>query len=596
LTRKGEIRILNLIKIGFFVAAACAPAAAGIYYVTTTGSDSGSTGPFATIGYAANAIPDDGSTILVKDGLYTGSISLTRNFTKWTNIKAENSYKAQLTNVSGGTVRIFYITGSKIILDGFEIYNQGPMPPDLSSKGEYLVHITGPAADVKLRNCILHDNYINDMIKINADAVRITYEGNVSYNQGRDLAYTSAQGFQHMDVNKVSYVSTQDNIFFNDYQDANSKTCNGSFIVCKNSSSTTFGNHDNTFQRNVFLNWQGPSDQPFLLFGEDTNHPLFYDLVNGVAQNNLFIGNSTIAASAAFNVKGCQNITFRANTVSGDLPSGPTWPFAARVCLEAGQLACQNVFFYNNIYADLSGNMTRFSMGPDAESSNVIWNSNSYWNGGNAIPINAGSNAHFPAISADTNAITTNPGLPAQGSIVLPRWNAGTGTFTSGNRNIREEFLRLVNSYGAVSAASPCVKAASKTNMPAEDILGNIRKTAPDVGCFETGSSSPTGGGGSAAENPFVNVKSFPNPFTMTSNTSKDGTIKFANLPSGRLIKLEIFDGQGVLIKSATSDITENISWDRTDLSGNLAARGIYYCVLSDENGNSKKIKVSIIK
>ena len=59
---------------------------------------------------------------------------------------------------------------------------------------------------VTFRNNIIHDSYNNDLLKIHNGARFFTIEGNIFYNQ------TASE--QHMDVNGVTDVVIQDNIFF----------------------------------------------------------------------------------------------------------------------------------------------------------------------------------------------------------------------------------------------------------------------------------------------------------------------------------------------------------------------------------------------
>ena len=481
------LKLFSFLAALFTLVSACQ--AGSVYFVSTAGNDRFGNGskerPFASIMNAVLMIPDDGGRILVEPGTYKGTCSIARAFEKRLVIESRESYRARLVNIPGGSVKVLHITGKNITLSGFEMTNEGELPPDYSSKGEYLVQITGPATDISLSNCILHDNFINDMVKINAGAERILFSGNVCYNQGRDLKYKSPKGFQHMDINTVSFVTVQDCIFFNNYKDKRSKACNGSFIVCKNSGST-FQTRDNLFQRNIFLNWQGPSDQAMLLFGEDT-HAMIYGLERGTAQNNLFIMNDTgLGGSGAFAVKGCKDSVFRANTVTGNAFNGRTWPFAFRVCTEKGELTVDGAGFFNNVFASTDGRMTKFNFGDDAQSLNVSYDGNSYWNNGKAIPVDPGSNVHFKDLSVDPHAVTADPMLPkTAASPVLPEWDSAKLKFASGAGTIRDEFVRLVNGYARISKNSGLAGKAITDKMPADDILGKKRKDAPDIGCFE---------------------------------------------------------------------------------------------------------------
>jgi Calx-beta domain len=70
---------------------------------------------------------------------------------------------------------------------------------------------------------------------------------------------------------------------------------------------------------------------------------------------------------------------------------------------------------------------------------------------------------------------------------VLPRWNGAT--FASGNATGREEFIRLVNLYGAIPAGSPAQDQADPALAATDDILGRPR-SAPDLGAFEVSTST----------------------------------------------------------------------------------------------------------
>jgi len=556
---------------------------AGVYYVATSGSDTTGDGssekPWATIGKAVSSIPDDGSTIIVRDGLYTGNISISRQFNNRTIIRAENSYKARLTNTMGGNIKVVYITGSNITFKGFEIFNQGT-----TQTNEYLIHIEGNNAhDIVMENNIIHDNIYNDMMKINAGAHNVTIQGNVMYNPDPNPI-----GVQHMDVNTVYDIVIQDNIFFHDYPSSDQGKAS-SFIVIKNSAGC--GNlitKNHTVQRNIFLNYQGKSDQPFLLLGEDGL--ACYEVQNALIQSNLFIGNPTgLTIEAAFGIKGCKDITFRANTIVGDFQCG-SWAFAHRINREGSNLVIQNVYFYNNIWDDPTGTMNDFADGDPADSTNVVYRNNLYWNKGNPIPADGGSN--FYGTSTDTKAIEADPGLPNPTNIILPKWDPNSGKFLSGSSTIRQEFERLVNLYCAIPASSPAVGKAEVSNMPSDDILGNSRGSEMDIGAYEYGASTPSNE--ESGSNPFSNVKPYPNPFN--PNNSREGILKFINLPKNTTIELRIYTVEGQLIKEIKTDVADDVFWNGRSSDGKLVARGSYICVLSDTNGNKKSLWITVLK
>jgi hypothetical protein len=72
-----------------------------------------------------------------------------------------------------------------------------------------------------------------------------------------------------------------------------------------------------------------------------------------------------------------------------------------------------------------------------------------------------------------------------QSTIILPAWDEGAGRFPAGSASIRQEFERLVLTYGAPAEGSPAIDAADPAAMPADDILGRARDSRPDIGAFE---------------------------------------------------------------------------------------------------------------
>ena len=187
---------------------------------------------------------------------------------------------------------------------------------------------------------------------------------------------------------------------------------------------------------------------------------------------------------AAFGVKGGRNVTFRSNTVTGNLPA---LAYAFRINREGANPVNENVRFHNNVWSDHTGTMgaeaaggtNDFSDGAPPEVTGLVLDRNLYWNGGAAIPPGDQVN---PNVN-DARRIVANPQLATNhAGIVLPRWN-GTA-FVSGNATIRQEFVRLVNAYGAIPAGSPGHNQADPALSATDDILGNPR-TQPDVGAYE---------------------------------------------------------------------------------------------------------------
>ena len=457
------------------------------YYVDTTGSDKKGDGsadaPWATISYALKNIPD-GSTVIVRPGTYMGKVNLRGTFAHGVTVRSEVPYLARLrhnkTVVTG-------FRGQGITLEGFDIAHDGP------GAGKYVIQIQDlrselPGADdpvsrITLRNNILHDSYNNDIIKVNNGATGITIEGNIFYNQsGSD---------SHIDANGVSDIVIQDNIFFNDFAGSDRPNNNdtGSYIVIKDSQvgeDAYEGSRNITVRRNVLLNWEGLKNNTFIVVGEDSVD--YYQAYNVLVENNLMLGNSTNPIRAAFGVKGSRDVTFRYNTVIGDLPGQA---YTMRLNTQENNKNNKNIYFYNNIWADPTGTFgfnvdeetARFSDTEPAETESFILNNNLYWNGGKDIPYDETQLINF---TDDHHGLVGDPLLGDQSQLVLPRWLPDEERFADGSITIAEVFEQLVTLYGTPAAGSVVIDAADPDQATSEDIMGNPRPgDSPDIGAVE---------------------------------------------------------------------------------------------------------------
>jgi hypothetical protein len=463
-------------------------AEAQTYYVATNGNDStgdGSiTSPWATIGGALAELHDnqiDGATVLVRPGTYTGRQSLVGTFAQGVTVRSEVPYQAQLRHTSQTMVAYVNSRGaSGITIEGFDMAHSGPGASPL------VFHIDGGGGNsgvgnLTVRNNVIHDSYNNDLLKINNAVTNVLVEQNMFYNQ--------AGSDEHIDVNSIEDVTISDNVFFNDF--AGSGRTNGnntsSYIVIKDSNDAedlVLGTDRVTVERNVFLNWEGSTGSNFVLIGEDGKP--YIEARNVMIENNLMLGNSANVMRAALGIKSGEQITFRNNTVTGDLPS---LAYAMRVNVENPAVTNDEISFYNNIWSDPTGTMgasfgggNDFSDSPPGEVDDWVLLNNQYYNGGATIPADAAETINY---TADTNRILGNPGLAPQAGLLLPRWNSATGEFADGSQSIREAFINLVMQYGVPAVGSSGVDQALPGQSPAFDILGNARDATPDIGAFE---------------------------------------------------------------------------------------------------------------
>lgn len=119
--------------------------------------------------------------------------------------------------------------------------------------------------------------------------------------------------------------------------------------------------------------------------------------------------------------------------------------------------------------------------------STYVIDRNLFWNNGSPLP-NGGS---LPPATSDAHLLSLNPGIEAdQSSVVLPHWTTGSDQFPSGKGTIRDEFLRLVESYGSLPAGSGAIDMADAAHMPTDDIRGLSRDSTSDLGAYEFGAST----------------------------------------------------------------------------------------------------------
>jgi Right handed beta helix region len=442
--------------------------------VSPDGSDRSGDGspnrPWASLLHATNTVPDEGCEIVFLDGLY-GPQDIRRTCRRRVTIRAQNSYRACWAS-SAARHRVFFAYGAgNFTVSGFEMRGAP------GSEVEYLVQITLPEShDILLENNVIHDGYVNDLIKVNDGAHHVVIRGNVFYNQPR-------VGDEHLDINTVHDITIENNVFFNDFAASGRPVTNAThpFVLIKNSGATPTS-RDFIVRGNVFLNWQGTSDQPYLLLGEDAKP--FHEARNVLVENNLFLGNTANRMTAAFAIKGVRDVVFRANTIHGDFPLGSdSWGFAMRLGREGENPKNENIAFYNNVWSDPTGTMTHLSAGDAANTSGAVLRNNLYFNGGKRVPVDRGRVLNT---TDDPRAVVADPGLPADlASIVPPTWRPSAGRFADGSRTIEEARRRLVQRYGTPKAGSPVVNAADPRQAPSVDILNRPRGPKPDLGAVE---------------------------------------------------------------------------------------------------------------
>ena len=451
--------------------------AAQTFYVATNGIDDagrdGSIGqPWATITFALDRVPD-GSTVLVRPGLYLGRVRIRGNFATGVTVRSELPYQAQL-RADEAILTVYNDNADiqNITIEGFDVAHSGPGAAPL------LVQIQDgfgrETRRITLRDNIFHDSYNNDLVKINNGASEIVVEGNLFYNQnGSD---------EHIDANSVDQVRIEGNVFFNDFAASGRPipTNTASYIVVKDSNGGDdeyLGARNVTIRRNLFFHWEGSTGSNFVLLGEDGTANFEADGV--LIENNLMLGDSGNTIRAAFGCKGVRNVVFRANTVAGNLPS---LAFAMRLNTEGANQPNSNIAFYNNIWSDPGGTMEDFSDTPMGQTSSFALDRNLYWNGGQPLPEDP---VELVNPSDDANARTGDPQLPGQGGLIRPVWQPAQNQFNGGHARVADVFQALATQYGRIGSASAAIGQARVDQMPVDDLLGQPRDSSPDLGAWE---------------------------------------------------------------------------------------------------------------
>jgi hypothetical protein len=469
--------------LALLLALASSPAlAGGTFWVATNGSDSTGTGssgaPWATITKAVDTVPD-GALVLVRAGTYQGRVNLRQSFAAGITVRSEVPYRAVLRHTAT-VVTCYECRG--ITFEGFDVAHTGAGAGGLVIQIQDLLGPPNHAGRVVLRDNVIHDSWNNDLLKINNGARDVLVEGNLFYNQ--------AGSDEHIDINSIDGVTVRRNVFFNDFAGSGRPVGNdtSSYIVIKDSNGSDddlVGARNVLVDGNVFLHWEGSSGSAFVLVGEDGQS--YHEAFDVTVENNLLLGDSANVMRTAFGIKGSREVTFRFNTVVGDLPA---LAFAMRLNREGANLPIESAAFLGNVWSDPTGSMgssgagngNDFSDTPPADTLTFTLRRNLYWNGPNPLPFDA---AELIDPTDDGERVVADPLLPAATGIVPPRWSPAAGLFADGSARIAEVFAKLVRDHATPAAGSPLEGAGAAADAPATDILGNPRGATPTLGALE---------------------------------------------------------------------------------------------------------------
>lgn len=450
------------------------------YWLAPSGSDGGNgsrSHPWATLDHATSVMPDEGCTLILSDGSYSGGQEIERRFRRHVTIRAETAYRARLVHED----TVLHLDGaSNVTIEGLEITHSGP-----GSTG-YLVLVDARngvgSTGISLSNNVIHDSFDNDLLKVHNHSTGTRIIGNLFYNQGPRE--------QQIDINGAERTSVAGNVFFNDYVASGRSVVSDAkhFIVVKDSNEGAdgvLGSRETTIRNNVFAHWQGGAGETFIKIGNDGKP--YHEAVGVDIFNNLILGDSALKAGAALGVSGAREVAFVNNTVVGDLPSSA---YAMRINTKGSNPDNEDLLFANNIWSDPTGTMGSangttsldFSAGDPGTVRDLVLVNNLYWNGPREVP--GGDVAD--GTHDDAQAIFANPGLPpGLATRPLPTWNGSM--FADGSSSAAEAWQRLIDGHAKLPSGAAPVDQADPAFAPATDIRGRPRGATPAVGAWDPG-------------------------------------------------------------------------------------------------------------
>ncbi len=410
----------------------------------------------------------------MQDGYYPEQIDLGRRdgFTSPVRVEALNPYQAKLNNRDKIIILLSGDSNShtsfNITFAGFEIYR-----PDSGATGSSNIFLY-KADNVTIENCIIHDSYDDDLVRI-LHSANVTLQFNVTYNGG--------SGEEHYDINGGSRnVVVQDNVLFNAYPETGRPDdTSGPQIVVKTSYPDADGRTRNvTIRRNVFMHGQSVPTRGLIAIGGDNRYEGYYEAEDVTVENNLFIADEGLLEQMIpVTILGSRRIHLRANTFRGNANS--SFRLFGRARKESLNPPCTDLFYYNNVFLDPTNTTGHLIKGTSSDIEYGAISSNLYWWGGASIPTDSEDYFNF---YNDPQAIVSDPllGSPAQ-PLPLPIWTGSV--FAGGHGSVSEVHAAFAETYARPSATSPVVDAADPAHMPVDDIAGKTRDAAPDIGAYE---------------------------------------------------------------------------------------------------------------
>jgi flagellar hook assembly protein FlgD len=198
-----------------------------------------------------------------------------------------------------------------------------------------------------------------------------------------------------------------------------------------------------------------------------------------------------------------------------------------------------------------------------------------------SIPADGASLSHVSATIEDSlgNAIPI-----AQNAVTFSLEGTGSLWMTEelpGSTGVMEDGVGNIFVKAGVSIDEVIKVTASADGL----ISGSVNVYVGDV-------EEPTDPDGNGDDNPFSNVKVYPNPFTFDDASDK---MAFTSLPGESVLKIYTLSGK--LVRTLQEDGSGEITWDGKDSGGADVGKGIYiYLLSSQKDGSKKKGRITITR
>ncbi len=465
---------------------------AATYYVSPSGSDNNSgssNSPFQTIQHAANIV-QPGDTVIVENGTYTGTVTVSASGTSsaWITFEAANKWGAVLDGQSNST-SIGWIFNSgvhNIRVQGFKLTG--------FSLGGFWMAVNAGTSNIYMQNDEIQDigNYYNTSlygepgIFIGSNNNYITVDGCVIHDIGRTGGLPNPN-HDHGIYDEGNYLTVMNSIFYN---------CTEGWQVLTDADHISIVN-------NVFYG-ENPGEPGQIIVQSDMPGSISSYLV----QNNISYGSNTsfvyFYGTNGSGISLLNNLVYSASLSGGSSPS-----FA-----NTG-----NIINQNPLFVDPSNYDFQLQSSSPAIRAGLAWSGRTYDANGNTVlnPPDIGAYEYEATLSSSssggTGSGTGSTGSTSPTATSLAPSSTTTSTSTSGTPSYQSTPSNTPP--GTTSNTTPGTSTGTTAIAPSSSgtaSVSTVSNTAPTSTAASSGSASASGSTSATATSPAAS--------TVTNGTS----------------------------------------------------------------------------